>query len=82
MTERARKAMGLHTLAHDIATGERVTTGIRWYIPAARTRLTPTPVLPESVHTALCPSDAVNLFDEEQRVWVCDECKVAVEDAA
>lgn len=82
MSNRAQKAMGLHALAHRIATGEQPTTGIRWYMPAAGTRLYPTPVIPAPVHDALCPSVAVNLEDPTEHIWVCDECKVAVEDAA
>lgn len=82
MTPRRKAALGLHALAHEIATGERPVTGVRYYIPPAGSRLYPVPVLPEAVHDALCPSTAVNLTDEAEHVHVCDECKLAVEDAA
>lgn len=72
-------ALGLHELAHDIATGARA-IGIRWYMPENGTRLFPVPVLPEAVHDALCPSTAVNMTDRDQRVIICDECKLAIED--
>lgn len=78
---RVRRVMGLHALAHDIANGTRP-TGIRWYHPHPATHLNPVPVLPEAVHGALCPSTAVNLTDEAQHLHICDECHVAVEDAA
>lgn len=75
--------MGLHALAHDIATGDRDTSGIRWYIPSlSGSRLYPVPVLPSAVHDALCPSTVVTLEDPAEQIHICDECKLAVEDAA
>lgn len=82
MTHRSKTALGLHALAHEIATGDRPVTGVRWYVPQPGTRLYPVPVLPEAVHDALCPSTAVNLEDPTEHVHICDECKLAVEDAA
>lgn len=79
MTHRYLRAMGLHALAQEVATGERPITGIRWYNPQPETRLTPTPILPQAVHNVLCPSHAVNLEDVTKHLYVCDECKVAVE---
>jgi hypothetical protein len=75
-------AIGLHAIAHNIATGQRPINGIRWYHPEAETRLNPTPVIPMAIHDALCPCKAINLTDETARVHVCDECNVAIEDEA
>lgn len=79
MTHHYVRAMGLHALAQEVATGERPITGIRWYHPQPETHLPPTPVIPQAVHNVLCPSHAVNLEDPRGRVYVCDECKVAIE---
>lgn len=74
------QALALHELAHDIATGTRPITGIRWYTPDAQTGLAPTPVLPAAVHRALCPSRAVVLDDPDAAIHICDECELAIED--
>lgn len=82
MTETlTRRAMALHALAHDIATGSRP-IGMRLYHPNPATGLSPVPVLPAALHDALCLSTAVNLEDPDQHLHICDECKIAVEDAA
>lgn len=71
-------ALGLHALAHDIATGTKIPT-VRWYSPPDGSRLFPVPVLPEAIHDALCPSMACLLQDDEHNVIICAECHLAIE---
>lgn len=78
MNVRSNRAMGLHALAHDYATGRRP-IGIRWYTPDAATLLQAVPVLPDAVHGALCPAYATLLHDANENLIICAECKLAVD---
>lgn len=82
---RTEIALGVLKIGAEIASGERQTSGIRWYQPEGRTApvgTVPSPILLNEFHAAMCPCRAHRLDDEKYGVWICDGCGVAVELAA
>lgn len=80
-------ARGLHELADDIATGDRVVDGVKWYFvmdeqATKRIEAGDTLLVPRAIHDAMCPSLAVVIHDEGEEVVVCDRCTLAVENGA
>jgi len=73
-------ASGLHELAHDIATGDRIVDYVRWYWTEGMPNRSP--IVPRAVHDAMCASLAVLIHDEAEELVVCDRCKLAVENGA
>jgi hypothetical protein len=88
-THGRKVAQELRALADDIATGDRLITGVRWYCSHGyvldeedREPGHGVPILPRAMHDALCPALAVLLEDEAEELLVCDRCKLAVENGA
>lgn len=78
--QRREIALGLMRLAVDIATSDReLPSRIRRYTYELETHVATTIVVPEAIHTALCPSQGVLVDDEEGQVFICIACLLAIE---